>query len=353
MSNINLNRLPAAIGPRIHYNGQSCLYFGGTAYLGIPQHGRFLSLYMEGIKKYGLNNGTSRNNNVQLGIYEEAEAYAAEKFGAGAALITSSGYLAAQLTVAYFGDWGQVLYAPQTHPALWTDSNPGVSGSFGYWSRHVVELINKSKLTHWVLVSNSINNLYPERYDFSFLENILPGKEILLIVDDSHGIGVLGNGMGCFPDLPDLPFLNVVVVASMAKALGVDAGLILSSPGLIRQLKQTPVFTGASPPAAAGLYAFMHARDIYKEELTKLQQLCRFFTSGLGADKAAFASMEGFPVYLSEDQHLAASLLQQQVLISSFAYPNQDGEFLNRIVLSSWHQEQDLEILLKLIHCSV
>jgi 8-amino-7-oxononanoate synthase len=238
-------------------------------------------------------------------------------------------------------------------PALWVNDHPHVSGSFGYWSRHVVELINKSKSSRFVLISNSINNLYPEKYDFSFLSAIAPGKEILLIVDDSHGIGVLGDGLGCFNSLPQLPFIKVIVVASMAKALGVDAGLILSSSHLIRQLKKTSIFNGASPPAAAGLYAFMQAQEIYEKELEKLQGICRYFSTGLGTEKANFAAIDGFPVYLSEDQHLAETLLEKQVLISSFAYPDQDGDLLNRIVLSSWHQERELDFLLKLIGCSV
>ena len=353
MNGIKFNKLPGTLGPRIQQNGQQYLYFGGTAYLGIPRNERFLQHYIRGVSHFGLNNGTSRNNNVQLGIYDEAEMVAAERYGTEAALITSSGYLAAQLTVKHFADWGQVIYAPHTHPALWLAENPGVSGSFGYWSRHVVELINKSKFRRWVLISNSVNNLFPERYDFSFLKGISPDKEILLIVDDSHGIGVLDEGLGCCVNLPKLSFLKVVVVASMAKALGVDAGLVLSTEGLIRQLKNTPVFLGASPPAAAGLYAFMEAERIYAQEVEKLHALCRYFSAGLGAEKAAFAAIEGFPVYLSEDQHLAESLLQKNVLISSFAYPDQHGELLNRIVLCSWHQEQDLDILLKLIHCSL
>ncbi len=352
MKTIKLTHLETALGRSIQHQNQQYLYFGGTAYLGIPQHAGFLELYMNGIRKYGLNNGTSRSNNVQLGIYEAAEEAAAERYGAEAAVITSSGYLAAQLTVRHFEKWGQVIYAPNTHPALWTSESPGVTSSFGYWSRHVVEMINKSSLKRFVLISNSINNLFPEKYDFSFLSAILPGKEILLIVDDSHGIGVLGEGKGCFSSLPKLPFLEVMVLASMAKALGVDAGLVLSSASIISELKKTNVFAGASPPPAAGLYAFMYAEEIYAEELEKLQRICFYFTEKLGVEKANFAAVTGFPVYLSEDQHLAEMLFHQQVLISSFAYPVPGGELLNRIVLSSWHQESDLNNLLKLIGCS-
>lgn len=350
MNSFKFNSLPSALGRTVQSGAKSFLYFGGTAYLGIPKNEAFFELYIAGARQYGLNNGTSRSNNVQLDIYEAAESFAAARFGAAAALITSSGYLAAQMTVAHFSNWGQVVYAPASHPALWSDGNPHTSGSFGYWSRHVVELINHSKTKRWVLISNTINNLFPERYDFSFLKQIHDDKEVLLIADDSHGIGILGKGRGCFASLPVRPNVHCLVVASMAKALGVDAGLILGSNALIAALKQTPVFLGASPPAAAGLHAFMEAGPIYDQELERLLGLCDYFNAQLGEEKAAFASMEGFPVYLSEDQHLNDHLLAQDVLISSFAYPDQHGELLNRIVLSSWHQKADIDALLNRIY---
>ena len=349
MNSFKFNRLPGGLGPVINRKDQAFLYFGGTAYLGMPQNVLFRDYYIEGLKLYGVNNGTSRNNNVQLGIYDEAEQVAANRFGAAASLITSSGYLAAQLAVRHFADWGHMIYAPATHPALWLHGNPQVSGSFGYWSRHVVEVINQSHTDRFVLISNSMNNLFPEVYDFNFLSTIKPGKEILLLVDDSHGLGVLNEGRGSFCTLPQLPHVKVLVMASMAKALGVDAGIILGDLPLVAMLKQSNVFLGASPPAAAGLYAFIKSEMLYTMELQRLKELCCYFSAGLGAQKSAFAAMEGFPVYLSEDQNLGQTLKNQQVLISSFAYPDQHGETLNRIVLSSWHREKHLDLLLNRI----
>jgi 8-amino-7-oxononanoate synthase len=350
MNAFKFNRIPGSLGPVIAKKDQSFLYFGGTAYLGMPQNVLFRDYYIEGIKLYGVNNGTSRSNNVQLGIYDDAEQVAAKRFGAEASLITSSGYLAAQLAVRHFADWGHVIYAPATHPALWLHGNPQVSGSFGYWSRHVLEVINLSDTDRFVLISNSMNNLFPEVYDFGFLSGIKPGKEVLLLVDDSHGLGVLNEGKGSYCCLPQVSNVKVLVVASMAKALGVDAGIILGDFPLIAMLKQTSIFLGASPPAAAGLYAFMKSEMLYAMELLRLSDLCRYFSAGLGSQKSAFASMDGFPVYLSENQNLGQTLKNQQVLISSFAYPDQHGEILNRIVLSSWHREQHLDLLLNRIH---
>lgn len=328
-------------------NGKTYLYFGGTAYLGIPQNEIFIDLYIEGIKKFGLNNGTSRNNNIQLGIYEDAEQEAAQRFLADDALITSSGYLAAQLTVKSLSVFGKVIYAPATHPALWLNAQPDTTiDSFSRWKHHTVETINSSEEQNHVLISNSMNNLFPEIYDFDFLKEIKPDKKIILIVDDSHGIGVNNNGLGAFNQLPKLINVETVVVASMAKALGVDAGLVLGSKEIIHQLKSTNIFVGASPPAAAALYAFIHAKDLYQTAWKKLQRNIDHFSDAINL---TWKFEQGFPAYLINYPNLAKDFLKHNILISSFPYPNADSGPINRIVLSSWHQPEDIDQLISVL----
>ncbi|MFD2285164.1 aminotransferase class I/II-fold pyridoxal phosphate-dependent enzyme [Pedobacter petrophilus] len=328
----------------ITINEKSYLYFGGTAYLGIPQHQEFQDLYVEGIKKFGLNNGTSRSNNIQLGIYNEAEKVAAARYHAEDALITSSGYLAAQLTVKHFAAFGAIAYAPNTHTALWLNDPPPVSGTFTSWKNDIVDQINTSTEKNWVLISNSMNNLQPEIYDFGFLNAIEPDKNIVLIVDDSHGIGINNQGLSVLNALPKNKNVSCIVIASMAKALGVDAGLVLGSKKIISALKNSNMFVGASPPAAAGLHAFIRAEGIYQDQWSKLQKNMALLHKSLG-NKWKFAP--GFPAFLIDDSTIDQYLLEENILISSFPYPTKDSDPINRIVLSSWHEEKDIISLVK------
>jgi len=332
----------------INIDGNSYLYFGGTAYLGIPQNQDFINLYLEGIKKFGLNNGTSRTNNIQLGIYDEAEKVAARRYGAEAALITSSGYLAAQLTVKALCGLGKVIYGPAAHPALWLVENQTKNVKlFRDWAAETIETINLSEEKTWVLISNSMNNLVPETYHFDFVKEIRKDKNIILVVDDSHGIGVINNnGMGAIVDLPKQENIENVVVASMAKALGVDAGIVLASNKMINKLKDTNTFIGASPPSPAGLHAFIHAEEIYKKALNKLKSNMAMFEK---ASNLTWKHEWDFPVYLLGDVNFSQRLLQKQILISSFPYPNPTDEILDRIVLSAWHEKEDIEKLIAAI----
>jgi len=336
--------LEIPLGPQILVEDKTYLYFGGTAYLGIPQNKDFIKLYIEGIRKFGLNNGTSRGNNVQLGIYSEVEKFAATKFGAKAALITSSGYLAAQLTIKSISTFGEIRYAPATHPALWLNDEPRISGSFSSWANELVNEINRSEKAEWVIISNSMNNLYPEIYDFSFLKGISKEKQITLLVDDSHGIGINNNGLSALSAIQNQENLEVVLIASMAKALGVDAGIVLGSEKIISKLKESNEFLGASPPSAAGLFAFMQGDEIYRKELIKLKENISI-VSRLLKDNDDWHFIEDFPVFFFKNADISKKLLTNNILVSSFPYPDKDGPIVNRIVLSSWHSKADIKKL--------
>ncbi len=229
---------------------------------------------------------------------------------------------------------------------MWIKADPKINGSFSDWANELVNEINGSKKKKWVIISNSINNLYPESYDFSFLKQIAKEKQITVLVDDSHGIGVKNNGLSALLSIHDQENLEVVLIASMAKALGVDAGIVLSSEKIIRQLKESNEFLGASPPSAAGLFAFMQGDEIYRRELIKLKDNIFTLSDELkGNDDWHF--IEDFPVFFFKNADISKKLLTNDVLVSSFPYPDKDGPIVNRIVLSSWHHKSDIKKLIE------
>jgi len=337
------NQLHSAPSRLIRTADQQYLYFGGTSYLGLAQDEEFKDLFLEGIDQYGINTGTSRSNNVQLDIYDIAEKEAARRFGSASALSVSSGYLAAQLVLRELSVFGRLMYAPGSHPALWLSDKPESSGTFGNWVRSTLQEIEQSKERCFVIVSDAINTLQPELYDFSAFADVAADKEIILLVDDSHGLGVVGDeGRGVYSSLPVNMRIRPVVVGSMAKGLGVDGGLILADQELIDIFRQSPIFRGASPAAPAGLYAFVEGQRIYARQWTKLMRNIEFMEANL---PQSIQYTKGFPAYLAENSDLYRRLLAKGIIISSFPYPRETDPLLNRMVVSSWHHQDDLQFL--------
>ena len=75
------------------------LYFGGTAYLGLPTHPEFQEVLFQSIKKWGTFYGSSRSSNIKLAIYNQFEDFFAQQIGAEASLTVSSGTLAGKLVI--------------------------------------------------------------------------------------------------------------------------------------------------------------------------------------------------------------------------------------------------------------
>ncbi len=317
-------------------------FFGGTAYLGIPFNKKFRKLVFEGIDLYGINHGASRNNNVSLDVFAMAEAEAAKRCGAEDAIIVSSGYLSAQLVIQHYFQKCKFIYAPDSHPALWIGDPGPPKLSFRDWAVQAVEEVNSSN-QDVLLISNSLNNLFPEIYEFNWLKEILPGKKVILLVDDSHGTGITGPiGEGVYLRIPQIPHIETIVIASMAKALGVDAGVILGTQNTIDRLRTSPVYAGASPPVPGVLYAYVNAFAIYQEELEKLRTNIKFFSSFFEGFKG-ISYLKDFPVFLLDDSNAGEYLASKGILISSFAYPDPKGKALNRVVLNSGHSMEEMK----------
>ncbi len=312
--------------------------------MGIPYNEAFRQLVFEGIERYGTNFGASRNNNVTLDIFSIAESRAANRSNAEDSIIVSSGYLSAQLVIQHFIGRCKFIYAPDTHPALWIGQPNPTKMSFKDWTDYAIKETNNSDQPV-LLITNSLNNLLPEIYDFGWLNKIDSERKAFLIVDDSHGIGITGKkGGGVYERIPKLPNINAIVIASLAKALGIDAGVILGTKTIIDDLRRSPVYAGASPPSPGFLYAFANASAIYMEELDKLRANMKFFDSFFEGKKG-INFLKDFPVYLLDDQHAAQELAMKGIQISSFAYPDPKGKILNRVVLNSRHTKEEMRSL--------
>lgn len=339
-------------GRNISIDKQDYLFFGGTAYLGLLVNEEYLSLVQKGINLYGLNNGTSRSNNVQLGIYDEAEKIMASRFGYDDSVLFSSGYLAAQATVKALATLGKVYYAPNSHPALWIADKPHVlADDFKEWIDSLIATINASAEKDFVVVANALDNLKPELYDFSPLSRIDGSKNVLLILDDSHGLGIVKkNDISVNVEgLSDCNNIQIIVVASLAKGLGTDAGIVFGNKELIAKVKQSPIFMGASPSSPGFIYALIHSDSIYNEAYHSLHNNIELFASSLDA-RFELNSAKDFPVFTSNDPMLYKRMCKNDVLISSFPYPLSSSPLLNRIVISALHTTQDIQKLTHVLH---
>ena len=336
-------------GRTIWIDGQERLYFSGTSYLGMGRNEEFQALLREGMGYYGTIYSSSRASNVQLAVYEEAEALLATITGAEAAVTFSSGFQAGQAAIQPLGTQPTVIYAPNTHPAVWRTSSDAVYGDFAEWTQSVMSQLLAVE-GDVVIVANSLDPLLAQTHAFSWVTQLPEDRAITLLVDDSHGLGVIGQqGEGIFTTLRTLAKSNVtvVVVSSLGKALGVPGGVVLGPFRFISDLKKSTFFTAGSPAPPAYLYAFAKAQALYQQARQQLFANVAYFQQRT-RDLSVFRSIDRYPVFYTAD-HALASAVASECVLSSFPYPGPDSEPITRVIVSSLHTRADLDTLSELV----
>lgn len=336
----HLDHLP---GRAFRQNGTEWLYFSGTAYLGMPHLPAFRTAVMEGMIRYGTNFGGSRRSNLQLAVFAEAERAMAHWVGTEAALTVSSGSLAGQLLVRFLGEQGPCQFAPNVHPALWPADGQQRSTTWQNWLEDIHQ-IKSSADTPVQLFCSSVDPLRAGRVSFDWLHELPADRTFRVIVDDSHGLGVLGEGSGIYSLLPTYDHIEYIIVGSLAKGPGLPGGAIFGRQALVDALWRSPFFIGASPMVPAYLYAWLLTRALLREQWLRLRQNIDWLERQWPAEVAVRHQPE-YPVFYLPESPVSERLQAQQILISSFPYPGPDDPVINRVVVNALHQEKDMETL--------
>ena len=331
--------------------GKEFLFFSGYSYLGMNHVKEFTNLVKEGIDKYGILFPSSRISNTRLRLYEKFENSLSEITGMDTVSF-SSGYLAGKTIADILSTYKNILVAPGTHPAInITTAQRTTSTNFNDWKNEVVDLINFSDENEFVLLSDSVDILKARVHHFSFLENIRPFKKIIFLIDDSHGIGILGkNGEGIISQLPQKENIEYIISYSLSKAFNIEGGAVSCSKEWAEKLRQHPYYTGSTAINPALAHAFIKSKKLYaiqreklKKNITWLKKHLPHYISNHDAD---------IPIFICEDENLPTGqagaeefFYNNGIIISSFGYPDPSSKKINRVVINALHTKKDLRRL--------
>lgn len=332
----------------ISTNGKSYIYFGGTSYLGLQMDEAFQELFIKNLKKYGTNYGASRKANVQISVFDKTENYLANLVGSESCITMSSGYLAGQLVAQTMNTPAhEFFYAPESHSAVHIPSKKPYKNFSDL--NDAVRMHLKSNNSTPVIFMDSIDILGKGYPNFEGIRE-LPLKEVILVVDDSHGIGIIGeNGGGAYKSAKKLNPKELMVCCSMGKGFGISAGAILGTSNRIEKFKNTDFFGGASPASPSALATFLEAESIFGAKRKVLEQNVQLFLSSLKNPKL-LSYLQNYPAFYFSNPKIAPILEKKNILITNFNYPTEDSPLMSRIVISSAHTKEDIVLLVQLLN---
>jgi 8-amino-7-oxononanoate synthase len=260
-------------------NGKEVVMFGSNNYLGLTTHPEVKKAAIEAIEKYGTGCAGSRFLNGNLDIHRKLEEELAELVGKASALVFSTGFQTNLGIISSIVVRGEYVIADSLDHASIID---GARLSFGkkvhFKHNDMVDLANcLGKLPSGKGTLIVVDGIFSMEGDIAKLPEIVKLSTkfgAVLMVDDAHGIGVLGkNGAGT-SDYFGLTDEVQIIMGTFSKSLASLGGFVASDVDTIEYLKhlsRSLIFSASMTPA--NVAAVRAALRIMKQEPERIERL--------------------------------------------------------------------------------
>lgn len=235
----------------------------GNDYLGFSQDPRVIKAAAEAAQEWGAGAGASRLVTGNHPIHDALEAALTSWTCRPASLVFSSGYHANLATITALSDADTLLISDAHVHASLVDGCRLSAGTVKVVPHNdlgaVEEALAQRYLSRAMVIVESIYSVLGDAAPLSELAALCARYDAILIVDEAHGIGVAGSGTDSGRGLVHATGLadddNVVVTATLSKALGSQGGAVLASTHVVEHLVNTArpfIYDTGLAPAAAG-----------------------------------------------------------------------------------------------------
>lgn len=260
--------------------------FSSNDYLGLRQDPRVVQAFIAGAQKYGLGSGASALVDGYSFAQAELEECFADFLQREKALLFNSGYHAnLGVITALVGRNQQVLVDRLAHASIMDAIILSRAEYYRYAHLNTEDLyqhLSQSTSSQTMIISESIFSMEGDVAPVKPLADMAKKFNALLMIDDAHGIGILGENGGGICEREGLSQNEVpLLMAPLGKAFGSCGAIVAGSTELIDtflQFSRTYCFTTALPPAIA--FATLQSLKIVREETwrrQRLQELAEFF----------------------------------------------------------------------------
>ena len=347
-------------GTRVTKDGKEYVMLSSNDYLGLSQHPKIKEAGIKALQKWGSSTTGARLANGGRIFHRALEEDLADFLGMEACHVFSAGYLACASAITGFVDRNDLVFADKNlHSSLW--SGIKLSGAkcerFAHnHPEHLREILShEDPKTNKALV---VEGIYSMEGHIARLPELLEvAKEFgaFLILDDAHGIGVLGDhGKGTANHFGLTDQIDVIC-GSFSKSFSGMGGFVCASKEAIDYMrshsKQTIFSAALSPVSNACAHAALGIIRSEPEHRKKLEaNLSRYrkLLDELNLDTWNSES-PAVPIVLGKKEkvyYFWKALLEKGVYaIISVAPGVPPGKDLIRTAISAAHTEEDFDLI--------
>ena len=366
-------RLPVAraTATTVMLDGRDVLAFGGCNYLGMAHHPAVLQAAADAIPVFGLSTSASRETTGNTLAHDELESALASMLGCGSVIVTPDGYTAnIAATEALSQEYRVALIDARAHRSIHEAAGGAGMRIVEYDHRAPASAAARAKEHAGEKIALFTDGVFATDGSIAPLPQLIDAmpESATVVVDDCHGLGVLGpGGRGTIahfgltpPSPPPSPTRSprLVVTSSLAKGVGCHGGLIGGWAGLDQAVRScSPAYLCSTPVSPVLAVAACRSLKVIAEEPDRLTRLHRNIEHmnerliGLGIDTVCSPT----PIFAftlgSKDrmQRLHRDLLDEGILAPLIDYPGGPAPTYFRLSLNAEHTPEQIDRLVNAI----
>jgi len=356
------NTIPTMDSPQgasVVINGKRVLNFCANNYLGLANHPRLIEAATQAMQKYGVGPGAVRSIAGTMTLHLELEKRMAEFKRVEAAIPFQSGFTANGATIPALVGKEDAIFSDELNHASIIDGSR-LSGAKIHRYAHcdpadLRRVIQEAAGTYrrGLIISDGVFSMDGDYAPLDKLVEVAKEFDLMTMIDDAHGEGVLGEGGRGIVDHFKLHGQVDVEVGTFSIAFGVVGGVVAGNAKITEWLRQRGrpfLFSSAvTVPDTAACLAAVDLLEESTEPVDRLWANARFFQAEM--KKMGFDTGKTqtpiTPVMLGDVQlarQFSRELLDEGVFAGALGFPTvPKGKARIRVMISAAHSQNDLE----------
>ncbi len=354
-----IRTLSSPQGAWLVVDGKRVLNFCSNNYLGLANHPRVVAAAQEAMSQYGIGPGAVRTIAGTMDLHLQLEKRIAAFKGVEDAITFQSGFTANTGTIPALVGKEDIIFSDELNHASIIDGCR-LSGApikrYAHADPTSLEGAireNEGQYRRGLIITDGVFSMDGDYPPLDKIADIAEAYDLIFMVDDAHGEGVLGEGGRGIVDHFKLHGRVDIEVGTFSKAFGVVGGVVAGNARIIEWLRQRGrpfLFSSAvTVPDVAATLASIDILEESTELVDRLWENAAFFKrkmKSLGFDTGK--SMTPItPVMLGETKlarEFSRMLYEEGVFAMALGFPTVPvGLARIRVMISATHSSEDLE----------
>ncbi|MGX2959342.1 glycine C-acetyltransferase [Peribacillus sp. JNUCC 23] len=358
----SLIELESEQGSKVMIEGRSVIQLSSNNYLGLSNHPRLKKAALAAVEQFGAGTGSVRTIAGTFTMHNKLEEKLAKFKHTETALVFQSGFTTNQGVLSAILTDEDVVISDELNHASIIDGIRLTKATRKVYKHVDMESLEQTlketqEYRKKLIVTDGVFSMDGDIAPLPAIVELAEKYDALVMVDDAHGSGVLGeNGRGTVNHF-GLDGRVHIQVGTLSKAIGVLGGYVASTRTLIDYLihKGRPfLFSTSHPPAVT--MACMEAVDVLLEEPERIEKLwnnAEFLKEGLNTlgFNTGHSKTPITPVIVGDEglsHQFSDKLLQYGVFAQDIAFPTvAKGRARIRTIVTAQHTKEELQLALK------